>query len=432
MLFPPIFFYTVLFRRALNIPIFDEYDALLNFLNELVQLKTISARTSYFLASQHCEFKLFFMHGLGCLQYYLSGHIDFRLLSAIGNGFVLLLAILLWKMFLPHRDFASRLALFIPVSWLIFQFQYFECLNWAIGGLQHVAGLVFSLGAICLLVRGERWAYYNAAAFFILAVSSDGAGLLLVPIGLLILALGRHYRRAAGWLVISAACIFAYAYRYNVMQSGAHAHRSIFSVAMGFRPDYVIAFMGCAASYPFGFKAGGLLLGSLLCIFFAYMTWRGYIRKNPTVACCVLFLLFSSLGAAGLRSDFGASHLPSRYTLYSVLFLAFAWFAIAEDFLQDSRVSLLDNGIFLGAVFTTILFSLSMDFIGFSLMGARDRELVKAMAEFEHPTLTESSPSPSPPVSASLPGEEPNPWNLHARAVMIQSIKLGIYRPPPL
>jgi hypothetical protein len=430
---PPIFFYTVLFRKSLNIPFLDDYDALLNFMNEFVQLRTISARTSYILADQHGEIKLFFMQGLACLQFYLAGHIDFRVLSAIANGSVLFMAILLWKMFLPtNRDFASRLAWFIPVPWLIFQLQYYEALNFATVGLQHVVGLVFSLGAIYLLVRGERWAFFNAAGFLILAVASDGDGLLLIPLGLLILILARRHARAVGWLIVSAGCIAAYAYRYDPTLSATHAHQSIFSVAMRFNPAFVIAFIGGAASFPFHFKAGRLILGSLLCIFFVYMTWRGYARKNPAVAYCVLFLLLTATGVAGLRSDFGFAYLPSRYMIFSALFLTFAWFVIVEEFLQYSRAPLLDNGIFLCAVAAAVLFSLTMDLIGFNLIERRNRDLVQAMTQFEHPSSPDAAPSPAPVFSMPDSGGLSNAWNLRARETLLRSIRLGVYRPPPL
>ena len=430
---PPIFFYAILIRKASNLPIFDDYDAVLGFLNGLTQLSGFSAKASYFLASQHGEFKLFFLHAMVSLQFYLFGHVDFRMLANLANGFVLMLAIVLWKMFLPTRkDLAARMVLFTPVSWLIFQLQYSESLDFATPGFQHLAVLAFSLGAIHLLVRGERWAFWSAAVMLVLAVSADGNGLLIIPIGALILTLGRRYARAAAWLAVSAACVAAYAYRYNTMQSATHAHQSIFSVALRFRPDYVIAFIGGAASFPFQLKAGSLSLGILLCIFFAYMAWRGYIRKNPAVSYSVLFLLITAIGVAGLRSDFGVANLPSRYTIYSVLFVAFAWFAVVEEFLHDRRGSYLDSGVFLAAVAVTALFSLSMDLIGFNLIGERNGELVQAMTQFEHPAAAASEPSPSPPLGALLTGRAPNLWEAHARSVLIESMRLGVYRPPQL
>jgi hypothetical protein len=146
---PPILFYAILFHKAMNVPLEDDYEALLDFLNQMAELRSVSAKASYFLAVQFNEYKLFFGHGLVWLQFALFGRIDIRLLCALGNGFVLLLAILLWKMFLPNReDFAYRMAFFVPVSWLLFQLQYVETLNWAMPSLANLPVLVFSLGAI--------------------------------------------------------------------------------------------------------------------------------------------------------------------------------------------------------------------------------------------------------------------------------------------
>jgi hypothetical protein len=430
---PPILFYTILFRNAVNIPILDDYDVVLGDLNRLLQLPTLSAKASSFLANQSGEFKLLLLHALSWLQFYFRGPIDFRLLSAVGNGFVLLLAIVLWKMFLPHRkDLAVRLGFFIPVSWLIFQLQYCETLNFATPGLQHIAVLPFSLGAIYLLSRGKGWAFSSALFFLVLAISSDGNGLLVIPVGLLILALARQYARIAVWLVVAAGCIAAYAYRYNVMQSAADPNHSIFSVILRLRPDYVIAFIGSAAGFPFHFKPASLLLGSLLSIFFVAMAWRGYPRRNPAVSYCVLFLLLTAIGVAGLRSDFGAANLPSRYAIYSALFLSFAWMAIVEEVLQYRQVTLVNDGVFLIAVAAALLFSLSMDLIGSMYIAERRRGLIKAMTEFEHPAIAEAAPSPIPPGVFIHSAEDTEQFRQRARAALLQSIKLDVYRPPSL
>lgn len=430
---PPMFFFAFLFRNALDIPYLDDYDAVLSFVNRFVQIQTISDRASYFLAMQHGEFKLLFLHGLACLQFYLRGHIDFRVLSILGDGFILMLAILLWKMFLPDSTYrATRLAFFIPVSWLIFQLQYCEALNFATPGLQHIAVLPFSLGAIYLLVRDSRWSFVLAVVFLIAAVSSDGNGLLVIPVGALILILGRQFARTAIWAMVSSGCIAAYAYRYDTMKSATDPHHSIVSALLRFRPDFVVAFIGGAAGFPFQFRAGSLVLGFLLCACFVYMAWRGYMRRNPAASYCVLFLLLTAVGVAGLRSDFGAANLPSRYMMYSALFLAFAWFAIAEEFSQYSRAPFLSNGIYLGAVALAILFSLSMDLIGGFYIEQRNQDIVKGMTAFEHPTAADPAPSPASARVLLNTAADTQAFHLRARAVLIESMKLGVYRPPPL
>ena len=217
---PGILFYGILLRKAINVPLLDDYEALLDFLNQIAELKSASARVSHFLATQFNEYKLLFGHAVAWLQLAFLGHIDFQVLCAIGIGFVLLLAILLWTMFLPdNENLARRMAFFIPVSFLLFQLGYSATLNWAMPSLQNLPVLVFSLGTIYLLVRGSRQAFCVGLIGLILAVGVSGNGLLVIPIGVIILALSRHYVRLVSWLIVSAGSVAAYAYHYNLMST---------------------------------------------------------------------------------------------------------------------------------------------------------------------------------------------------------------------
>jgi hypothetical protein len=433
---PAILFYAILFRQAINVPLLDDYEALLDFLNQMVELKSVSARASYFLASQHNEYKLFFGHGVAWLQLALYGRIDIRILCAVGNGFVLLLAVLLWKMFLPnHRDLTYRLAFFIPVSWLLFQLQYAETLNWAMASLANLPVLLFSLGAIYLLVRPARHAFCGSLVCFVLAVASLGNGFLLIPIGVLILVLARRYARVVCWLAVSAGCVAAYAYRYNVMSSQSRLNHSVLSQVIRLRPLYMITFIGSAAAFPVDERyllldiALSLFLGLFLCAFFVAAVRRGYVRRNPLVSCCILFLLLTAVGVAGLRSDLGlAQSLGSRYGIYSALFLIFAWFVGVEEFLQSENVPLQHNHMLLVAIAGSVLFSLSMDALGWRNLAGRNRMVILGMAAYEHPVSPETSTGPIFP----LPNQNARWDELDRRAPVIlrQSQKLGIYKPP--
>jgi hypothetical protein len=433
---PALLFYAILFQKIINVPLPDDYEALLDFLNQMTELKSVSARASYFLASQYNEYKLFFGHGVAWLQLALYGHIDITILCALGNGFVLLLAVLLWKMFLPnHKNLAHRMAFFIPVSWLLFQLQYWETLNFATASLANLPVLLFSLGAIYLLVRPARGPFFGSLVCLVLAVASSGNGFLVIPIGGLILVLAHRYVRLVYWLVISAGCVVAYAYRYNVMSSQSRLNHSVLSTVIRPRPLYVIAFIGNAAAFPTGGRyltldiSLSIFLGLLLCVFFVASVRRGYVRRNPLVSYCILFLFLTAVGVAGLRSDFGlAQSLGSRYGIYSTLFLIFAWFVIVEEFLQYENVPLQHNHILLVAIAGAVLFSLSMDALGWRNLTGRSSMVILGMAAYEHPVSPESSTGPIFP----LPNQNARTDELDRRAPVIlrQSAKLGIYKPP--
>jgi hypothetical protein len=434
---PAVLFYGILFRHASKIPLNDDYEALLDFLNQMAQLKSASARASYFMAAQFNEYKLFFGHAVAWLQLSFFGQADFRVLSAIGNGFVLLLAILLWVMFLPgHKNLAHRTAFFIPVSYLLFELGYAETLNWAMPSLVNLPVLVFSLGTLYLLMRGSRRAFWSALVGLILAVAASGNGLLVIPIGLVILARSRQFMRVMTWLIISAGCVAAYAFRYNLMSSQSRIHHSVLEAALRLRPLYMIAFLGNAAAFPplLGRHHPlevvlGLFLGLLLCAYFIVLAWRGYPRRSPTVSYCVLFLLLTAVGVAGIRSDLGISQsLDSRYVIYSALLLIFAWFSIVEEILQHQDLPLRRNRIFLAAVFGAVLFCLIMDFWGWFYLEQRNQRNVLGMATYELSVSTGSNVGPI--LTFPCQGARSDELERRAPIILGQSIKLGIYRPP--
>jgi hypothetical protein len=118
----------------------------------------------------------------------------------------------------------------------------------------------------------------------------------------------------------------------------------------------------------------------------------------------------------------------SRYTFFSALLLIFAWFAIAEEFLQHSRVSLLNNGTYLGAVAAAVCFCLFMDAVGIVMIHFWEEQLIQGMTIFEHPNPPESTEGPDVPWSKDHP--ELKSFNPKARAILFESIRLGVYRPP--
>jgi hypothetical protein len=244
---------------------------------------------------------------------------------------------------------------------------------------------------------------------------------------MLVLTLARNYARLTVWIAVSAACVAAYAFRYNLMSSQSDPHHSLLSVVLHPRPLYVIAFMGNAAGFPV--KQFCFVLGFALSFFFAYLIYRGYTRKNPLVSCCVLFLLMTAIGVAGLRSGLGLGQsLAPRYAIYSALLVIFAWFAIVEEFLLRDSGALRRNGILLCAVALTVTFSLSTDASGRRYLIDRNQVLIAGFAAFEHPPSPDSTVGPV----LTLPHDPPQfrPWYPWARAVLIRSITLGVYRPP--
>lgn len=442
---PAAIFYSILFRQAINVPREDDYEMILAFLNRMDAVHGGTAKAAYFVAAQFNEYKVFFLHAIVWLDVVLQGHLDFRLLCAIGNGFVVLLAILLWKMFLPEcKNRSTKLILFLPVAWFIFQLNYVETLNWAGPSLQNIVVLPFSLGAIYFLMRMTKAGFYLAIVCLVLSVAASGNGFFLVPIGALLLVRRRLYASFAIWLMFSAGCIAVYAYHYNLMSSQSANHHSILATVIHARPLYFFGFVGSAISpafYLFAFvgappaprfhllillaKLSSLVLGFGLCLFFAAMMWRRYFRRNELVAHCILFVLLTALGVTAIRSDFGLGEsLSSRYGMYSVLLLVFAWFAVVEEYLLPARESVRKRATAV-AIAVAVLFAVRTDVVGWRYLANRDGAITRGMAEFEHSEGRLSPVLPFPDQPERMAEEEK-----HALLTLQESVRLGIYRPP--
>jgi hypothetical protein len=436
---PALLFYGIAFRNLVNLPLLDDYDSLLGFLNQLVKVKGTWARLWFFLGAQHNEYKIFFGHGIAWAQYAALGHVNFAAICVAGDCAVAALAVILWSMFLPgEKDIGRRLTYFVPVAWLIFQLEYWETVNWAMPSLQNLWVIVFSFGAIQCLFQSTRRAYAGALALYALAVAASGNGFFLLPVGLLILVIRRQRARAAGWLGMSAVCIAAYAFRYNIHSSQAiyaaqsQQHGSVFATLKHLRPDYVLAFLGNAAAIGGASTTSAAIsiaLGLVLLAFFVWMARRGYAKKNPAIAYCVLFLLLTALGVAGLRSDLGLTQsLSSRYTIYGALAVIFAWTALAEEFLQQRSGPILNNNPYVAMTGLAILFGLCTDNVGNANLSKRKSDAMIGMAAFK---CTMGSAVPESPIApAPRENEVIRTLRQRSRVILTDSVRLGVFEPP--
>jgi hypothetical protein len=425
VMLPIVFFYTYLFYMSRDIPLLDDYDAGLKFANHLVQLPNFSERLIYFVGAQQNEYKIFVGHGLVWLQLALIGHVNFTVLSALGNISILFLGIVLWKMFLPDVDLERRLALFLPVPFILFQYQYVETLNWPLPGVQNLPILTCAIGSFYLLGRKTQSAFAGSLGLMVLGIASSGNGFLIALVGMLMLLIGRMYARLAAWSLTAALCASAYAYHYNKMATQSVKRQSLGTALMHPQFTYVLGFLGSAGRFPV--QAGAIVLGFALCVFFGWMIWRGYLRQDPVVGYCLFFILLTAIGVSGLRADLGLiQSLSSRYRMYSDLLLIFAWFALVKMNRLAEIPSLRRSRVFVSIATVSVLFCLLWDAIGVRNLRSRNQRLEHGI------TLFERSGGLQPPVY-SQDGQVQSyvGFDEHAREILLESEKAKTYEPPP-
>ena len=421
---PAIAFYSILTHLLTNNPGLDDYDALLGFLNTF---RTTPHPALYFLTALHGEYRLFFEHAILLLQLYLLGHISFSDLAALGNLSVLLLAAVLWRIFLPQLPLGRRLTLFLPVPFLLFQLQYFEDLDYSMTALQNLPVVPFLLATLLFLHRAGNKAFAAALLTLTLTVAASGNGLFLIFIGAAVLLQQRRPRALAAWSTLSLALLAAYFFRYpfaQLLHHPAATHHSVLTQFLVRKPIFFLAFLGSAAGHPI--HAASVALGLALLALFAWLIQQRYPQRNPLVAWSVFSVLFTAAGVAYTRAEYGVfGAISSRYGLYSDLLLILSWFALAELFLAQAD-SPAHTPLFRTALIGSILFALGMDVYGTRQLTERNAQAAEGMRLFRTTHAAEGPVVLPPGFGAELTQS----INQQAAPALTEAIAQGTYTPP--
>lgn len=347
MALPACIFYAIVFREAVRIPILDDYDVILRSLIWIHQHHRLSAKLLFLLTAQHNGYKLVFENTVVFLEYSILGKIHFLPLVVLGDLFpvVLFLAVIA----MTRVDAAQKgrnWVLLIPVAWMIFQLQYASALDFASSSLQHLAVVAFALLSILFLNQTAAWTFAASACALLLSIASSPNGFFVVPVGILVLLQKRRWKDLSIWLVVAAAALILYLFRYSHNSSVAGSGSAADHFA---HPNlaYALSFLGASAA-GFSSIAPSLVLGVFFCSVFALAIQRRYFLENPSVFYSMLFILINAVAVSGLRSDMGVvQSLASRYRTYSNLYLAFSYIFVLENLLPAWRSRVLRRG-FLG------------------------------------------------------------------------------------
>jgi hypothetical protein len=386
LLFTPVLlFYGMAGKETTNIPYLDDYSCAIGFVTRWSQLGSFRERALALLTSQHNEYKPMFANAVYGTQYLVTGRINFTVLSTLGNLFLLPLLGLLYVMWVEDgRAISGKLILFIPVSWLIFQFQIYSLLSWPASTLQNIPVVVFSLATIYLLSKNHWRAFVFALMSLWLAIGSSGNGFFVVIVGCLMLLQFRRNAWLGYWLVASFGALALYLYHYNFMSSHVHSDHSVASSIYHLSPIYTLSLLGASIA-RYGNYAPAAVLGACLCLLLVYATIDRFYLTNPAIFYSTLFVMITALAVSGLRSDAGiAQSLVSRYRIYSNLAVVFAYlYGIGrmQGRFRGGRGSLAATAVI---AIVSITFNVSSDRAGFKLLRTRTDLTREGLRRWEH------------------------------------------------
>ncbi|GAB3643203.1 hypothetical protein [Spirosoma arcticum] len=249
VLLPVIVFALVWQYYAVNVPKWDDH-ALRAYLYFSDQETTLSGKI-YQLFRQHNEHRIVYDRIIATLDYRLFGKMSHIHLMVAGNlSLVGLLAVFGAVLLRAGKS----LIYLLPVALLLFNLSHWENMFWGMAALQNFSVVLWVVLTIYLLSYTDRWGLALVAA--VLATLTSGNGLLVWPIGLILLMLRTptvNRQRSEGavdrpklvllaWVVAAAAIITLYFIGFEKPAGNPANRPSITELLKGW-----LAFTGAAA-----------------------------------------------------------------------------------------------------------------------------------------------------------------------------------------
>lgn len=307
-----IYLFSIL-RYTINTPYWDDYDAVLGFLNHLKESNLIDGLRLFFY--QHNEHRLVFNRIIEVIQLKAFGEVNFLYLTLIGNIGWLLVIYLIWRYTTKQ---GLTLLEFTPIVVLLLSFSHNELMSWAMASIQQYYQILFSLLAIWFLVKKS-----NALALFWMTVSifTGSGGLVLIPLFFLHAITKKEGRNLFIFLLAS---IFLLALFFIVLDyKSPGGHPSIIEALKN--PTSLVFYFFTFLGSSFRSKELALVAGVILSLLF-FLRAKKAFNDIPFVFWSVIFVLGTAMATSLARSGFGLEQaLSSRYTEYSLLLIALVY-----------------------------------------------------------------------------------------------------------
>jgi hypothetical protein len=420
VLLPAIVAMGILYQQALSAPFEDDYAVFLAFAGNYEQLPTLQGKLLDIATAQVNEYKLAFAHSIAAAEIELTHHLNFAILSTLGNLFLLPIGYFLWLTYQEEGIALNRRLLeFLPISLLFFSLTYWPNLNWATTALQNIPVVFFSLLAIYLLLPRKMLELTQArqllACFAAAAAAFTSAnGFLLGPVGLLIFFARREYARALVWCASFILPLAAYLYHYT---RPVHSMDRAFYIT---RPLFFLAFLGCGA-IPSRWPAAVLGLVILGILWLAVRS--RYDRINPVAFYFMVWIVATALLVAWVRGA-GGFAIGSRYSIYSILLLIFCYAFLAQ-YLPNRWAAFNKRRFYATCLVVSVGVCFLADVHAYRKLGAR-RQMILAGIELYRANPETNSPMNDPNLEKGFETEQ-----VYERDTLTKAIQQELYTLPP-
>ena len=326
---PLVYLGTQIAAASRNIVFWDEIDTALDLMiriNAGADWKELLGR---FFAVNN-EHRTVTSRLLYASSYWLTGTVNFHVIGAIGNAFILGACATLVG---AAHGWEARLRLGVLLAFLIFQLEHFENFLWSGASIDHFQVVLLAIGAIVAVTRRTRPTLALAGGLAVLATFTLTHGILTWPIGALMLAHGRRWRHLLGWITVATLALLGF---FHGFEFNPNHHVTDLALArIGSVVHYWFALLG--APVTFGDAVLGRIPGVLLMGALAFLGLRGAAARDPapffTALFCVGALALVALG----RTEIAPAQINSRYLILGALAWAMVVFMILERVTEPTR-----------------------------------------------------------------------------------------------
>ena len=379
---PVLMVAAVLWHTFVSLPMLDDYDVTLGFLLREQHLHTASAKLLTAIAEQQSEYKFLLLHLLLLGQHSLIGHLSLAPLAIAGNLLLLPVLYTLIANAFPASNLAPRshrLILSLPILYLSCQLTYAEVFNWALVSWNALAVVAFATLALHFLCRRGSACLLSACLSLMLACAASTNGFLLLPIGLLLLVLGRRPRAGIAWCAAAALSLALFLFHFHKTPHDAPP-------PLHDRFLFFLSFLGGAVEnmHRQPVRGAALLLGLLLLLVVAEALRTGFLRRNPFFVALATWVVLSAAAVANFRASIGLfQSLSGRYKLYSTLLLVFSYVYLADRIRHSSALTAARRrSLYLAALTGAVLFNVAGTLTGAGFLLRRQHTVIRGMQAY--------------------------------------------------
>ena len=267
------------------------------------------------LYNQHNEHRIIFPRLFVLIDYYIQGHLDWKVLNVVSTlyylGIFSFFAIIIKKINLPFWYI-------LPVALLIFQPSSYQNFYWTISVLQQVGNLFWAMFLFYSLTYFKPSKFWISLLLIIVLTFTHGNGLFGFGVGGLLLFLQKRYKHLAIWIGLMIVVAGFYFHGYFTAQNSNIAGSLSDPIRLigcfgGFFGGFIYDF--CKNSFQVTITIlGGLIIFLLLALInlklilnYFFKTFQSkfhqyFPRENQFLFACFLYLSITAALVALSRS----------------------------------------------------------------------------------------------------------------------------------